>query len=85
MTPMEIALSVIGFVRETLGLTAYNNILKNIFMSSGDVKRYLSCLAKFRKCFKIQEDNNHNCDNKKNNIEKNSNSNSNNLSYSSSS
>ena len=75
MTPMEIALSVIGFVRETLGLTAYNNILKNIFMSSGDVKRYLSCLAKFRKCFKIQEDNN----------QKNSNSNSNNLSYSSSS
>ena len=94
MTPMEIALSVIGFVRETLGLTAYNDIIKNLFMSSGDVKRYLSCLTKFRKCFKIQEDNNRICDNNNNNnannksnFEKNSNINiptSNNLSHSNS-
>jgi hypothetical protein len=88
MTPMEIALSVIGFVRETLGLTAYNNIIKNLFMSSGDIKRYLSCLTKFRKCFKIQEDNNHNCElnnNYKSNIEKNINFTSNNSAHSNSS
>jgi hypothetical protein len=88
MTPMEIALSVIGFVRETLGLTAYNNIIKNLFMSSGDIKRYLSCLTKFRKCFKIQEDNNHNCElnnNNKSNIEKNINFTSNNSAHSNSS
>ena len=56
MTQMEIALSVIGFVRETLGLPAYNNILMDIFMQSGDVKKYLNCLEKFKKYFKIQDD-----------------------------
>ena len=56
MTPMEIALAVIGFVRETLGLIAYNNIIKNIFIPNGEVKRYLNCLNKFRKYFKIQDD-----------------------------
>ena len=28
MTPIEIALAVIGFIREALGLVAYNNILQ---------------------------------------------------------
>ena len=59
MTQMEIALAVIGFVRETLGLTAYNNILKDLFMPLEDYKRYLHCLAKFKKYFKIQDDTNH--------------------------
>ena len=59
MTQMEIALAVIGFVRETLGLTAYNNILKEIFMPCEDYKRYLHCLAKFKRYFKIQDDANH--------------------------
>ena len=59
MTQMEIALAVIGFVRETLGLSAYNSILKEIFMPCEDYKRYLHCLAKFKKYFKIQDDANH--------------------------
>ena len=80
MTPMEVSLAMIGFVRETLGLTAYNTIIKDIYIPNGEVKRYLNCLAKFRKCFKIQDDNN-NCDNNntKYNKEKNINSKSNNL------
>ena len=59
MNPMEIALSVIGFIRETLGLPVYNNILKIIFIPNGDVKKYLNCLTKFRKCFKIQNETNY--------------------------
>jgi len=55
MTPMETALSVIGFVRETLGLVAYNDIIKQIFMPNDDVKKYLICLDKFKRCFKIQD------------------------------
>ena len=74
MTPMEIALSVVGFVRETLGLTAYNNIIKDIYMPRDDVKRYLICLSKFRKCFKILDNNSHNRDvNTKSNIKKSNN------------
>jgi len=74
MTKMEIALAIIGFVRETLGLTAYNNIIKDIFIQSGDTKKYLNCLSKFRKYIKIQDDSKHN--NKK---EKNLNLNNNNF------
>ena len=74
MTKMEIALAIIGFVRETLGLTAYNNIIKDIFIQSGDAKKYLNCLSKFRKYIKIQDDSKHN--NKK---EKNLNLNNNNF------
>ena len=55
MTPMETALSVIGFVRETLGLVAYNDIIKQIFMPNDDVKKYLICLNTFKRCFKIQD------------------------------
>jgi hypothetical protein len=77
MTKMEIALAVIGFVRETLGLTAYNNILKDIFMNGGDEKKYLNCLSKFRKYFKIQDDSRHNCNKENNNCTKNINENNN--------
>ena len=64
MTPMEIALAVIGFVRETLGLAAYNNIIKDIFIPNGEVKRYLNCLTKFKKCVKIQDDSDNNENNR---------------------
>ena len=64
MTPMEIALAVIGFVRETLGLAAYNNIIKDIFIPNGEVKRYINCLTKFKKCVKIQDDSDNNENNR---------------------
>ena len=67
MTPMEIALSVIGFIRETLGLISYNDIIKKIFMPNDDVKKYLNCLNKFRRCFKIEDNINSNNNNENNN------------------
>ena len=60
MTNKEIALSIIGLVRETLGLIAYNNILTSLFMNDyTNIKNYYSCLNKLRKFFKIKDDNNH--------------------------
>ena len=60
MTHKEIALSLIGLMRETLGLIAYNNILKCIFMSENtDIQSYCTSLKKIRKCFKINDDSNH--------------------------
>jgi hypothetical protein len=60
MTPIEIAISVIGFIREALGLVAYNNIIKQIFMTQvNDFTIYSYCLSLFKKCFQIQEESNH--------------------------
>lgn len=82
MTHKEIALSLIGLIRETLGLIAYNNILKSIFMNENtDIQSYYACLKKLRKCFKIKDENEHaysstdsNSDNNSDNISENSNS-----------
>ena len=60
MTNKEIALSIIGLVRETLGLIAYNNILKSLFMNEyTNIQSYYSSLNKLRKFFKIKDDSNH--------------------------
>ena len=60
MTPIEIALSVIGFIREALGHVAYNNIIRQIFMSQvNDLTIYSYCLSLFKKCFQIEEETNH--------------------------
>ena len=49
MTYKEISLAIIGFVRETLGLETFNNIIKNVFMNdSNDVEIYLLCLDKLK-------------------------------------
>jgi len=57
MTHTEIALSLIGLTRETLGITAYNSIMKSIFMSEySAIETYYSCLKKIRKFFKIKND-----------------------------
>ena len=61
MTPKEIALSLIGLIREILGLPAYNNNIKNIFMNEHEnIQHYHECLNKLRKFFKIKDDNNSN-------------------------
>lgn len=70
MTPIEIALSVIGFIREALGLDAFNSIIKLILMTQADdLKIYTDCLKLFKNCFQIQEQSNQS--NKKNNEIKN--------------
>ena len=61
MTHKEIALSIAGFIRENLGLTAFSKNVQITFMNEYvDVHNYLSCLNKFRKCFKFKIENNSN-------------------------
>ena len=73
MTNKEFALAIVGFIRETLGLVAYNDIIKNIFMSQDtDIQNYYSCLKKLRKCFKILDNNNHSDSNTDENSDNNS-------------
>ncbi len=61
MTHKEVALSIIGLIRETLGLVPYNKIMKNVFMNEcTDVQSYFVCLQKVKKFFKIKDDENQN-------------------------
>jgi hypothetical protein len=73
MTNKEFALAIVGLIRETLGLIAYNDIIKNTFMSQDtDIQNYYSCLNKLRKCFKILDDSNHSDSNTDENSDNNS-------------
>ena len=59
MTPKEIALSIIGLIRKSLGLEAFNeNRFKTVFFinEATDEKLYMNCLNKLKKCFKIKVD-----------------------------
>ena len=77
MSHKKIALSFIGLIRETLGLTPYNDILKNIFMKEfGDIHNFYTCLKKLRKYFKIKDNNNHSDSNTDTNSDNNSDNNS---------
>ena len=59
MTHKEIAISIIGFIRETLGLVPYDKIMKSVFMNECiDIQSYSLCLQKIKKFFKIKEDEN---------------------------
>ena len=73
MTNKEFALAIVGLIRETLGLVAYNDIIKNTFMSQDtDIQNYYSYLNKLRKCFKILDDSNHSDSNTDENSDNNS-------------
>ena len=59
MTPKEIALSIIGLIRESLGLESFTNKkFKSMFLinEETDEKFYMNCLNKLKKCFIIKID-----------------------------
>ena len=59
MTHKEIVMSIIGFIRETLGLVPFNKNVQNVFMSEYvNIHNYLNCLNKFKRCFKVKVENN---------------------------
>ena len=63
MSPKEIAIGLMGLAREILGLSAFNENIKIVFMNIkgyDDIHKYnyLKCLNKIRKCFKIVVSNN---------------------------
>ena len=58
-THKEIAISIIGLIRERLGLPAFNKNFQIVFMNElSDIHNYLSCLNRLRKIFKFKENNN---------------------------
>ena len=58
MTHKEIALVIIGLVREILGLEAYNNIIRYVFnIDSNDIQKYIKNLNRIKKLFIIKENN----------------------------
>ena len=80
MSPKEVAIGIMGFAREILGLAPFNESVQIVFMNIKDVDNihnynYLKCLNKIKKCFKIVENNNNN--NINNNINNNNNNNNN--------
>ena len=59
MTKKEIALVIIGLIREILGLEAYNNIIKYVFINDQkSIQKHLYYLNKIKRCFVIKENNN---------------------------
>ena len=75
MTHKEIALSIIGFIRETLGLIPYDKIMKSVFMNEcTNIQNYSLCLQKVKKFFKIKEDENQNNNHSDSNTDANSDS-----------
>ena len=52
----EIAISIIGLIRERLGLPAFSKNFQIVFMNElSDIHNYLSCLNRLRKIFKFKE------------------------------
>ena len=75
MTHKEIAMSIIGFIRETLGLVPYDKIMKSVFMNECmDIQSYSLCLQKVKKFFKIKDDENQNNNHSDSNTDANSDS-----------
>ena len=59
MTNKEIALVIIGLILEILGLEAYSNIIKYIFINDQkNIQNHLYYLKKIKRCFVIKENNN---------------------------
>ena len=58
MTHKEIAMAIIGFIREMLGVVSFSKNIQNIFMHEYvDIHNYVNCLNKLRKCFKLKVEN----------------------------
>ena len=65
MTHKEIAIAIIGLIRETLGLTAFSKNIQSLCINDYlDIHYYLVALNRFKKCFKfIEIHNSQNCNN----------------------
>ena len=56
MTPKEIAMGIVGWARNFLGLAPFSKSIQTVFLSENDdVYNYIKSLNKIKKCFKIKE------------------------------
>ena len=68
MSPKEIAMGIVGWARDFLGLVPFSKNIQIVFLNEfNDIHNYIKCLNKIKKCFKIKENKN-NDNNKKNDI-----------------
>ena len=78
MTPKEIAMGIVGWARNFLGLAPFSKSIQTVFLSENDdVYNYIKSLNKIKKCFKIKESKG-NLENNNQKFVNNSNNNSNN-------
>ena len=79
MSPKEIAMGIVGWARNFLGLVPFSKNIQIVFLSEfSDIHNYIKCFNKMNKCFKIKG-NKPNEENKNNNVtNRNSNNNINN-------
>ena len=78
MTHKEIAMAIVGLIREKLGLIAFSKDIQIVFMNEYEnIHNYLSCLHRIGKCFKFNVDNtSHNTNNNNNHSDSNTDANS---------
>ena len=78
MTHKEIAMAIIGLIREKLGLIAFSKNIQIVFMNEyADIHNYLSCLHRIGKCFRFNvDDTSHNTNNNNNHSDSNTDANS---------
>lgn len=56
MSPKEIAMGIVGWARNFLGLVPFSKNIQIVFLSEfNDIYSFIKCFNKIKKCFKIKE------------------------------
>ena len=59
MSPKEIAMGIVGWARNFLGLIPFSKNIQIVFLNEfNDIHNYIKCFNKIKKCFKIKESKN---------------------------
>ena len=74
MSPKEIAMGIVGWARNFLGLVPFSKNIQTLFLNEfNSIHNYIKCFNRIKKCFKIKQNKNFD-ENNKNDINNSSNS-----------
>ena len=74
MSPKEIAMGIVGWARNFLGLVPFSKNIQTVFLNEfNNIHNYIKCFNRIKKCFKIKQNKNFD-ENNKNDINNSSNS-----------
>ena len=74
MSPKEIAMGIVGWARNFLGLVPFSKNMQTVFLNEfNSIHNYIKCFNRIKKCFKIKQNKNFD-ENNKNDINNSSNS-----------
>lgn len=74
MSPKEIAMGIVGWARNFLGLVPFSKNIQTVFLNEfNSIHNYIKCFNRIKKCFKIKQNKNFD-ENNKNDINNSSNS-----------